>query len=247
MAKGKDDKKYTPAQLMALKASVRTDLASKSTVGPVSSTTRMVDQSKLADPYPNAPRSQRAYNALNTAGRFAAESVALGAAGKAAKTAYTSTYALGKKVVHGSPVRGLQSISPRSGSAAMPESKVNFSWNPSSFGRDKGRIATYAAEYTGEKGTGAYYVGKVRRGDIVKPPKGVGSSNSGAVVSKGPIKVTKEIPRVDGSLKDMDAISKAFPVSRAADAAIKRKNQVIKQLSKKDNALKNRNGKNSVV
>jgi hypothetical protein len=33
MAKRKDDKKYTQAQLMALKASVRTDLASKTTIG----------------------------------------------------------------------------------------------------------------------------------------------------------------------------------------------------------------------
>jgi hypothetical protein len=33
MAKDKDGKKYTQAQLMALKASVRTDLASKSTIG----------------------------------------------------------------------------------------------------------------------------------------------------------------------------------------------------------------------
>jgi hypothetical protein len=83
MAKDKDGKKYTPAQLMALKASVRTDLASKATVGPQSSTARMVDQSKLADPYKGAPKSQKAYNALNTAGRVAAETVALGAGGAA--------------------------------------------------------------------------------------------------------------------------------------------------------------------
>jgi hypothetical protein len=51
MAKGKDGKKYTPAQLMALKASVRTDLSSKAKVGPKSPTAKKVDQSKLADPY----------------------------------------------------------------------------------------------------------------------------------------------------------------------------------------------------
>jgi hypothetical protein len=76
MAKGKDDKKYTPAQLMALKASVRTDLASKAKVGKPT-----VDPSKGQAPkYEN---KQKAFDALNTAGRVAAETVALGAGGGA--------------------------------------------------------------------------------------------------------------------------------------------------------------------
>ncbi len=76
MAKDKDGKKYTPAQLMALKASVRTDLASKATVGKPT-----VDPSKGRAPrYEN---NQKAFNALNTAGRVAAETVALGAGGAA--------------------------------------------------------------------------------------------------------------------------------------------------------------------
>jgi hypothetical protein len=76
MAKGKDGKKYTPAQLMALKSSVRTDLASKATIGKPT-----VDPSKGRAPkYEN---NQKAFDALNTAGRVAAETVALGAGGAA--------------------------------------------------------------------------------------------------------------------------------------------------------------------
>jgi hypothetical protein len=83
MAKGKDGKKYTQAQLMALKSTVRTDLASKAKVGSKSSTARMVDQSKLADPYPGAPRGQALYNALNTAGKVATEGAMIGLGGGA--------------------------------------------------------------------------------------------------------------------------------------------------------------------
>jgi hypothetical protein len=204
MAKGKDGKKYTQAQLMALKSTVRTDLASKATIGSKSSTARMVDQSKLADPYKGAPKSQKAYNALNTAGKMAAETVALGAAGKAAKIAYKGTYVLGKKVVHGSPVQGLKSIKPTTGSAARPKESVNFSWNPKGFNTSQPQLANQAAEYAGKSGKpGSYYVGKIRRKDIV-------SQEPGVVVGKGPIKVTKEIKQTNSPLADAKSLNRSL-------------------------------------
>ena len=138
----------------------------------------------------NIPTSQKAVDALNAAGRFAAESVVLGAAGKAISTAAKSSYTLGKTVVHGSPVKGLKTIVPKTGSAARPAEKVAYGWNPKAFG-DKKLIENYASEYA--KG-GSVYVGKVPRGSIVK------DANKGVVVSKAPIKVKKEIPVSSGNV-----------------------------------------------
>jgi hypothetical protein len=71
MAKGKDDKKYTPAQLMALKSTVRTDLASKAKVGKPT-----VDPSKGRAPkYEN---NQKAFDALNKVGKFTTEAAMIG-------------------------------------------------------------------------------------------------------------------------------------------------------------------------
>jgi hypothetical protein len=76
MAKGKDGKKYTQAQLMALKSTVRTDLASKAKVGKPT-----VDPSKGRAPkYEN---NQKAFDALNTAGKVATEGAMIGLGGGA--------------------------------------------------------------------------------------------------------------------------------------------------------------------
>jgi hypothetical protein len=229
MAKDKDGKKYTPAQLMALKASVRTDLASKATVGKPT-----VDPSKGRAPrYEN---NQKAFDALNTAGRFAAESVALGAVGKAAKIAYKGTYALGKTVVHGSPVQGLKSIRPTTGSAARPTESVNFSWNPKGFNTSQPQLANQAAEYAGKSGKpGSYYVGKIRRKDIV-------SQEPGIVVGKGPIKVTKEIKQTNSPLVD----AKSLDRSLRGPSNAKNKLVDLKQAKQRQMQYK-KNDKNSVV
>lgn len=105
----------------------------------------------------------------------------------AAKTALNS-YALGKTVVHGSPEKGLKSISPRTGSNAKPEDKVNFSWNPKGF-KDKRNIENNVTQYTNKDGkSGSVYVGKVKRNSIVK------DDNPAITISSKPIKVKKEIP-----------------------------------------------------
>jgi hypothetical protein len=76
MAKGKDGKKYTQAQLMALKSTVRTDLSSKAKVGKPT-----VDPSKGRAPkYEN---NQKTFDALNTAGKIATEYAAIGLGGGA--------------------------------------------------------------------------------------------------------------------------------------------------------------------
>ena len=76
MAKGKDGKKYTQAQLMALKSTVRTDLISKAKVGKPT-----VDPSKGRAPkYEN---NQKAFDALNTAGKVATEGAMIGLGGGA--------------------------------------------------------------------------------------------------------------------------------------------------------------------
>lgn len=88
MAKGKDDKKYTPAQIMALKSSIgprATEAFTRPGQKPSSLAPSRRDGKGLMAPLSkNVPTSQKAFDALNTAGRVAAESVILGAGGAAA-------------------------------------------------------------------------------------------------------------------------------------------------------------------
>jgi len=233
MAKGKDGKKYTQAQLMALKSTVRTDLASKATIGSKSSTARMVDQSKLADPYKGAPKSQKAYNALNTAGRFAAESVALGGVGKAAKIAYKGTYALGKTVVHSTNVQGLKTIKPTTGSFMRPKESVSFGWDTK---KGANSIIGNAQQYVNKGGApGSHYVGKVRRKDIV-------GMDGTEVVSKGAIKVKKEIKSKGNPVQDAKSLSRSL----RGPATAKNKLVNLKQAKQRKIQL-DKQSKNSVV
>lgn len=121
-------------------------------------------------------------NPLNKGQIIGAASTALGgtAAGKAFNIAKNS-YALGKKVIHGSPEKGLKEIQPRTGSIARPDENVNFSWNPKT---NKGTLGNNVSEYS--RG-GSAYVGKVKRNSIVP------EDNPGVIVSNKPIKVVKEI------------------------------------------------------
>ena len=101
MAKGKDGKKYTQSQLMALKSTVRTDLASKAKVGSKSPTAKKVNQSKLADPY----KTRVNRNALSGFGTPMGSSIGMSQPTKksniinAALTASTGGAATGFKVV----------------------------------------------------------------------------------------------------------------------------------------------------
>jgi hypothetical protein len=124
--------------------------------------------------------------------------------GKIGSYAAKNTYALGKTVVHGSPVQGLKSIRPTTGSAARPKESVNFSWNPKAFNTRQPQLANQAAEYAGKAGKpGSYYVGKVRRRDIV-------SQEPGIIIGKGAIKVTKEIKQTNSPLKDAKSLERSL-------------------------------------
>ena len=174
-------------------------------------------------------RSQRTLNALEKVAGAVTEGALMagagGVAGRAAKTAVTAargSYALGKRVVHGSPVQGLKKIEPRLGSAARPKENVAYGWNPKAF-QNKQNIVNYAGEYA--RG-GSYYVGKVPRSGIVK------NENKGVVVSKAPIKVKKEIRATSPDAGRQ--IDKALPGSkiRAGKTVIRKKGAAIRRQSR---------------
>ena len=106
-----------------------------------------------------------------------------GASKGAKKVNPKNSYALGRTVVHGSPTRGLKTISPRKGSAALPDESVVFVWDPKGFGK-RGSIASAVEEYT--RGTGSAYIGKVPRSSLKSTGKGIGAASK-------PMKVKKEV------------------------------------------------------
>jgi hypothetical protein len=156
---------------------------------------------------------------------------------KGANAAYKGSYALGKTVVHGSPKTGLTSITPRLGSAARPTERVAYGWNPRAFGAgSRSGVGGYVSEYSG---TGSAYIGKVKRKDIVP------DTNPGIVVSKGPIRVKKEIRGLDPRTGRVDPfignkIDKALPgatrrqgIQKANDAyAARRRAAQLKKSSR---------------
>jgi hypothetical protein len=121
--------------------------------------------------------------------------------GKIGTNAVKKSYALGKTVVHGSPVTGLKNIAPKTGSATRPTENVNFSWSASSKFFDT--LTTNARNYA--RG-GSVYVGKVPRGSVVK------TNNKKIIVATAPIKVKKEISATAPNLKNQ--IEKAIPGSK---------------------------------
>ena len=145
-------------------------------------------------------------------------------AGALAKRTVGNSYLLGKTVVHGSPERGLKYIDPQYGSRAMPNDKVVFSWNPKAFGTPGARtsgeradaILDMALDYVAPKENfgdyvidssdlGSYYVGKMKRGSVVKPPESAIGSAAADLMTIGtkPIKVINEIPAGVASVNDI--------------------------------------------
>ena len=129
--------------------------------------------------------------------------------GKATGAATKNSYALGKTVVHSSPAQGLKSITPKTGSYLRPNESVAFGSNTKN--NSVNNIISNSQQFVNRGGTpGSHYVGKVRRKDIV----GVSPTE---VVSKGPIKVVKEIKSQGNIVQDANALSqalnKSFPKS----------------------------------
>lgn len=148
--------------------------------------------------------------------------------GGLAKAAIMGTHALGKKVVHGSPNQNLKSVDPRTGSAGRPNENVTFSWDPKQF-PNKGKMADMAKEYANKREgqTGSIYVGKVKRQDIVNA-----KDKEPWVVSKGKIKVTKEIKlsQTKDAAKD---VRKSFPIRDTTNAKKIIEQRNLKKLQKK--------------
>ena len=108
----------------------------------------------------------------------------------------------GRKVIHSSPAKGLKQIEPRSGSAALPKDKVNFS-----FGANKVKGETNIKSMIGESksyvqqhsDTGSMYVGRVPRSSVRKDVP-LQARSPKHVVAEKPIKVTKEFDLEDPNL-----------------------------------------------
>lgn len=125
--------------------------------------------------------------------------------GKATGAATRNSYTLGKTVVHSSPAQGLKSISPRTGSYARPNESVAFGSNTKN--NSVSNIISNAQQFVNRGGTpGSHYIGKVRRKDIV----GISPTE---VVSKGPIKVVKEIKSKGNIVEDAKNLSQALKKS----------------------------------
>ena len=182
--------------------------------------------------------SQKGFNAVNKiANQAIAASVGVatgGVIGKGTVSAAMNTYKLGKKVVHGSPTSGLKTIRPTTGSAARPNESVAYAWNPSKF-RDKSAIEPMVKEYSNKNGTGgSVYIAKIKRGDIIKAdPK---ETPPVYVVSKGKMKVTKEI-KVKADTNVGKEIKKSFPGRDTTKVKGKLDQRKIKKLQKPNKTL----------
>lgn len=144
-----------------------------------------------------------------------AQTIALIAGPSALKTAFNSTYLLGKTVVHGSPQRGLTKIEPRLGSSRFPDDKIAYGWNPTSAvaKRDPKFVPNAASDfadgYAGYSSRareigdgGSIYVGKVPRNSILRDPE----NKEHMVLSSKPIKVRSEYIQERSALEDPDSI-----------------------------------------
>ena len=160
-----------------------------------------------------------------------------------------NSYALGRTVVHGSPTRGLRTITPRKGSKALPDESVVFVWDPKDFGQRSGMLNS-VKPYT--QNTGSVYVGKVPRGGYKKTMKGVGASSK-------PMKVKKEIVDTNKTM-DLDRslkreLLRQGVVKKPTVAGVKsktkkvvRKAEDIASKNKKiKKAIAKNKGKNSIV
>lgn len=112
----------------------------------------------------------------------------------ALKTAFNSTYLLGKTVVHGSPQKGLKGIKPQTGSARFPDDEIAYGWNPR-FNQDTGAnwMTDAAKLYMGDSRSGSLYVGKIPRNAILEDPDP--ALGDLMVLGGKPIRVKKEFPQ----------------------------------------------------
>ena len=123
-----------------------------------------------------------------------ARTVASVAGPSALKTAYNSTYLLGKTVVHGSREQGLKQIDPRFGSGRFPDDEIAYGWNPR-FNQDTGAnwMTNAGKLYMGDSRSGSLYVGKIPRRDImIDPDEAMGDL---MILGGKPIRVKKEFPQ----------------------------------------------------
>lgn len=164
----------------------------------------------------------------------------------ASKANPRNSYVFGRTVVHASPTRSLKTISPRKGSAALPDESVAFFWDPKDFG-SRGSVLQAAQEYM--RGTGSAYVGKVPRSGYKKTQKGIGAASK-------PIKVKKEVvgdnKNFSKTYKELDrALLKSGAIKKPTKAGAKTKVKKVvrkaedvarknKTVSKKLTAIQNR-------
>ena len=191
MAKGKDGKKYTQAQLMALKSTVRTDLASKAKVGKPT-----VDPSKGRAPkYEN---NQKAFDALNTAGKVATEGAMIGLGGGAlvrgatriaAKAAGKYVGNLSMQSAMGPNMKGLKGATGMGGKVSRTQTPMGPSLRSTEIGTAKqqaariGNLESYAIKKSVHTGSVA---GRKAMIDVFKAGKKVkqgGAILGGAVVT----------------------------------------------------------------
>jgi hypothetical protein len=199
----------------------------------------------------------------DAAAKAAAKKVAATAKAKSAKKVVAKTtkkaaskanprnsYAFGRAVVHGSPTKGLKEITPRKGSAHLPDESVVWAWDPKGFGR-RSDIASYVQEYSG--GRGSVYIGKVPRSSVKKREPG-----SGKIAVTKPMKVKKEITNegydrlgkeIDKGLLKSGAIKKPTKVGAKTKTrkVVKKAEKVVRKSKKIDNAIDKRKTKGSVV
>jgi hypothetical protein len=205
---------------------------------------------------------QAAKKASQTASKTAAKKVAAKTTAKTAKKVVAKTtkkvaskanpknsYALGRTVVHGSPVRGLKTITPKKGSKALPDESVVFVWDPKDFSK-RGLIANSVKSYT--QNSGSVYIGKVPRSGYKKTIHGVGASSK-------PMKVKKEIIDTN-KIGDIDkglergllrhgAIKK--PTKAGAKSKVKKVTRKVENVARKNKKVSSKltqiQNKNSVV
>lgn len=216
----------------------------------------------IIDDAVKAAAKAAAKKAKQTATKTAAKKVSAAAKTKAAKKVVAKTtkkaaskanprnsYVLGRTVVHGSPVRGLKTITPKKGSKALPDESVVFVWDPKDFSK-RGLIANSVKSYT--QNSGSVYIGKVPRSGYKKTVHGVGASSK-------PMKVKKEIIDTN-KIGDIDkglergllrhgAIKK--PTKAGAKSKVKKVTRKVEDVARKNKKVSSKltqiQNKNSVV
>jgi hypothetical protein len=148
-----------------------------------------------------------------------------------------NSYALGRAVVHGSPVKGLKKIKPQYGSAHLPDESVVWAWDPKGFGSRSG-IAPYVSEYSGAKGS--VYIGKVPRSSVKKRELG-----SGKVAVTKPMKVKREISTGDFSKLEKElntGLLKSGAIRKPTKAGVKtRAGNVVRKTKSKTGTIARKN------